>query len=569
MTGKRIEDLNAGSAVGATDKFPVAQPSSPAKYVTGLQIATYVLSTLGATTVLIDGNSHGSALVIGTNDSNILSFETNAVTRLSIAVNGNLSYNTDKFAITYATGNTSIGGAGASGSYRLFLTGSIGTVIGGIEMSDNSHVAYVGNVDGTNANYEFNCVDDGYFRVSTNAFERMRILGGTTGATGGQIGIGVTAPTAGLHLRAGQIQASTAPLKFTTGPLMTTFEAGAMEYLTPNFYLSNAIGRHAVPVNSGNTLGAAMSIGTQDAFGLSLLTNNTAKLVINGSGDITTTNMTYTVADGTLVMYSNGVSGEGFYVGHTSGFTSGFGVFDGGIPANPLFNVVCNAAAMSGSDAGANVVFTTYSDAYASTGVPILIERKTANMSINRSTSLPTAKLHIGAGTINPRTAPIKLTSGPLLTTAETGAIEFLTDKAYLTITTGAARKEFTMNDGTLTSGRVPFATTNGRLTDDADFTFSVDTLSVTKLDTTIMVGTLNFDTGVNIATSGAGTKIGTTASDKLSFFGATPIVQLTTGVSAATNVGGVGTTVKVDDTFDGYTIAKVVKALRNIGILA
>jgi hypothetical protein len=62
--------------------------------------------------------------------------------------------------------------------------------------------------------------------------------------------------------------------------------------------------------------------------------------------------------------------------------------------------------------------------------------------------------------------APMKWNSGTLLATPVAGIDEFLTDKRYFTITTGAARKEYTLNDIALTSGRVPFATTNGRLTD-------------------------------------------------------------------------------------------------------
>jgi hypothetical protein len=42
-----------------------------------------------------------------------------------------------------------------------------------------------------------------------------------------------------------------------------------------------------------------------------------------------------------------------------------------------------------------------------------------------------------------------------------------------------------------------------------------------------------------------------------------------TTGVAAATLVGGGGTTLTDTDTFDGYTMQQVVKALRNLGILA
>lgn len=110
------------------------------------------------------------------------------------------------------------------------------------------------------------------------------------------------------------------------------------------------------------------------------------------------------------------------------------------------------------------------------------------NVGIGQST--PTATLHLRAGTASASTAPLKLASGTSLTTAESGAVEFTTDNLYFTITTGAARKNVTLDEG-LTSGRVPFATTNGRLTDDADMTFATDTLTVTKL-----VGTTNIKVG-------------------------------------------------------------------------
>lgn len=83
----------------------------------------------------------------------------------------------------------------------------------------------------------------------------------------------------------------------------------------------------------------------------------------------------------------------------------------------------------------------------------------------------PTANLHLRAGTTSANKAPLKFTSGSLMTAPEAGAMEFLTDNPYFTITTGAARKGFVLDDGTLlTSGRVPYATTNGRLTDSANF---------------------------------------------------------------------------------------------------
>jgi hypothetical protein len=124
--------------------------------------------------------------------------------------------------------------------------------------------------------------------------------------------------------------------------------------------------------------------------------------------------------------------------------------------------------------------------------------------------TIPTAKLHIGAGSATANTAPLKFTSGTLLSSAEAGAMEFLTDNAYITITTGAARKEFTLNDITLTSTRVPIATTNGRLTDLSTFTYGSGRLSPNYI--TLAAGAagantapLKFTSGTNNTTAEPG----------------------------------------------------------------
>jgi hypothetical protein len=65
-------------------------------------------------------------------------------------------------------------------------------------------------------------------------------------------------------------------------------------------------------------------------------------------------------------------------------------------------------------------------------------------------TTSPTAVLHLKAGTATANTAPLKFTSGTLLTTPEEGAVEFLTDIWYGTRTTATARVPFTMGSGTV-----------------------------------------------------------------------------------------------------------------------
>ena len=78
------------------------------------------------------------------------------------------------------------------------------------------------------------------------------------------------------------------------------------------------------------------------------------------------------------------------------------------------------------------------------------------------------------------------------------------------------------------------------------------------------------FADGVNISTGTTnGSKIGTATTQKIGIWNATPIVQPTTAVAAATFVTNTSLIANDTATFDGYTIGQVVKALRNIGLLA
>lgn len=129
-----------------------------------------------------------------------------------------------------------------------------------------------------------------------------------------------------------------------------------------------------------------------------------------------------------------------------------------------------NGTTAFGNDTGGNAsiqAFTAGKDIlfYDSVANTLLALKNSGKAGIG--VAAPSAVLHIKAGTTAANTAPLKFNSGSLLTTAEAGAVEFLTDDFYATITTGAARKMFVLNDGTaLTSGKIPIASTNGRLID-------------------------------------------------------------------------------------------------------
>ena len=95
-------------------------------------------------------------------------------------------------------------------------------------------------------------------------------------------------------------------------------------------------------------------------------------------------------------------------------------------------------------------------------------------------------------------------------------------------------------------------------------------TIGDAAVTNTFIRGNLRLTDPADIVIGGAtGTKIGTAASQKLSLWGKTPIVQPTTaGGSATVASPGAGSVIKTDDTFDGYTLAQVVRALRDIGVL-
>lgn len=112
--------------------------------------------------------------------------------------------------------------------------------------------------------------------------------------------------------------------------------------------------------------------------------------------------------------------------------------------------------------------------------------------------SFTNKKIVLSAGTTSAGTAPLKFTSGSLMTTAEAGAMEFLTDKPYITITTGASRKELTLNDAALTDTRLPYVT-NGRLATGSSY-FSGNFLGIGLTNPTATITSAG-SFGANITT--------------------------------------------------------------------
>lgn len=91
-----------------------------------------------------------------------------------------------------------------------------------------------------------------------------------------------------VFLNAGTAAANTAPLKFTTGTVLTTPEAGAMEYDATNFYLSPSTTRKRIPLtNNATPANGQIGIGNGVDYTVANITAAANNLVItNGAGTI-------------------------------------------------------------------------------------------------------------------------------------------------------------------------------------------------------------------------------------------------------------------------------------------
>ena len=95
-------------------------------------------------------------------------------------------------------------------------------------------------------------------------------------------------------------------------------------------------------------------------------------------------------------------------------------------------------------------------------------------------------------------------------------------------------------------------------------------TLGNENVTNTYLRGDINLVEGGDVVLgTSTGTQIGTSASQKLAFYGDTPNVQPDTSITGATVTHIGGGSVGANDTFGGYTIGQIVAALQRLGLLA
>lgn len=129
----------------------------------------------------------------------------------------------------------------------------------------------------------------------------------------------------------------------------------------------------------------------------------------------------------------------------------------------------------------------------------LYIEAATAQrIGIGVNHTSPSAQLHILATTEQLRVG-YDASNYYSTTISSAGAVTFNAVGASSAFTFSDAVTVTSLTNSSLTSGRVTFAGASGVLQDDADFTFSVDTLTVTKIAATTFTGKVTLSNPINL----------------------------------------------------------------------
>jgi hypothetical protein len=160
-------------------------------------------------------------------------------------------------------------------SYAQVRMEASGGTFGNMFKASPSYATYKNLVAG-----DFGIYNDGTGNMSflnDNAAGSINFAAGSSStaqmllSSAGRLGIGVSSPSANLHLAAGTATANTAPLKFNSGTLLTTAEAGAVEFLTDTYYATVTTGakRNAIAtVNTGRSTAQTAAVASVLAYTL-------------------------------------------------------------------------------------------------------------------------------------------------------------------------------------------------------------------------------------------------------------------------------------------------------------
>jgi len=371
--------------------------------------------------------------------------------------------------------------AGTAASSDLVATSDNGNEsINFIDLGINSSVNNsTGVIGGANNAYLYSTGNDFSIGNSTASKSLLFFTGGTAAGNeamringSGRVGIGTTAPSTALHVngtnpltltgvQAGTSTSADSLLTITSGLVrkipMSTFSTG-------NFW---ALG--------GNTVTTEKKLGTIDSIDLPFITNNNEKMRLTADGSLGIGSSDFdTAAQEKVLIDAGATSSYNLLVakGDRNGYLQ-FNIQNTGTGGQASTDIVAtanngtettnyiNMGINGGNYNSASNILSGPNNGYLfSAGQDFIVGNSTAAKSmifftggittgnermrldgtghLGIGVTSPTARLNLAAGTATAGTAPLKLTSGTSLTTAEDGAVEY--DGTNYFVSSGSTR---------------------------------------------------------------------------------------------------------------------------------
>ncbi len=296
--------------------------------------------------------------------------------------------------------------------------------------------------------------NDSAIRFSTSSVSNVSFIERARFDSLGRFGVGVTSPTAFMHIKAGTATANTAPLKFNSGTLLTTAEAGAVEFLTDAFYgtITTGAARKQFLFTDGLITGLTGTLGVANGGTGTATTFTIGSVVFAGASGVYTQDNSNFFWDDTGNQLGIGISspqakldivslnlavntGQGnFNLRVSDAFAADIGsqiMFKSKVNAVPDYGNQASIAgrrsvATSGDRSGYLQFSTSSPNGTVNEAMRITASTNAAvTGSVGIGVTVPTAVLHLKAGIATANYAPLKFTSGTNLTTAEAGAMEY------------------------------------------------------------------------------------------------------------------------------------------------